>query len=85
MSGLHCGGTVGSLVISAVERFGEAPAIADGSIRWSYRQFGDAVGRFISLFRTVGLGKGDAVSILSSNRAESWAAISAAMVMGLRT
>jgi fatty-acyl-CoA synthase len=84
MSGLHYGGTVGSLVVSAVERFGEAPAIADGRIRWSYRQFGDAVGRFISLFRTVGLGKGDAVSILSSNRAESWAAISSAMVMGLR-
>jgi fatty-acyl-CoA synthase len=84
MRGLHSGGTVGSLVVSAVARFGEAPAIADGNIRWSYRQFGDAVERFISLFRIVGLGKGDAVSILSGNRAESWAAISAAMVMGLR-
>ena len=40
MSGLHCGGTIGSLVVSAVARFGEAPAIADGSIRWSYRQSG---------------------------------------------
>jgi fatty-acyl-CoA synthase len=84
MRGLHSGGTLGSLIVSAVARFGEAPAIADGNIRWNYRQFGDAVGRFISLFRTVGLGKGDALSILSSNRAESWAAISAAMVMGLR-
>jgi fatty-acyl-CoA synthase len=84
MSGLHSGGTVGSLVVGAVARFGDLPAIADGQIRWTYRQFGDAVGRFISLFRAVGLQKGQAVSILSGNRAESWAAISAAMVMGLR-
>ena len=65
-------------------RFGDRPAIADGNLRWSYREFGEAVGRFISLFRSIGLNKGNAVSILSSNRAESWAAISAAMVMGLR-
>jgi fatty-acyl-CoA synthase len=84
MSGLHCGGTVGQLVVNAVARFGDAPAIADGRVRWSYRQFGDAVGRFISLLRAVGLKRGDALSILSGNRAESWAAISAAMVMGLR-
>jgi fatty-acyl-CoA synthase len=81
---LHSGGTAGSLVVNAVARFGDRPAIADGTIRWSYREFGDAVGRFITLFRSIGLRKGDAVSILSGNRAESWAAIAAAMVMGLR-
>jgi fatty-acyl-CoA synthase len=75
---------LGGLIVSAVARFGDAPAIADGQIRWSYRQFGEAVGRFVGLLRAVGLRKGDALSILSSNRAESWAAISAAMVMGLR-
>src|SRR4051812_45976807 len=84
MSGLHCGGTVGGMIVSAVARFGDAPAIADGQVRWSYRQFGDAVGRFISLLREIGLKRGDALSVLSGNRAESWAAISAAMVMGLR-
>jgi fatty-acyl-CoA synthase len=81
---LHSGGTGGSLIVNAIARFGDAPAIADGNIRWSYREFGDAVARFISLFRSVGLGKGSALSILSGNRAESWAAISAAMVMGMR-
>jgi len=84
MNQLHSGGTAGSLVVSAVARFGDQPAIADGAIRWNYREFGAAIGRFVTLFRTIGLSKGDAVSILSSNRAESWAAISAAMVMGLR-
>ncbi|KIZ47978.1 MULTISPECIES: AMP-binding protein [Rhodopseudomonas] len=84
MNAYHSGGTGGSLIVNAVARFGDRPALADGRLRWSYRQFGVAVGRFITLFRGIGLNKGDAVSILSGNRAESWAAISAAMVMGLR-
>jgi fatty-acyl-CoA synthase len=84
MEGLHTGGTLGSLVVNAVARFGDAPAIADGSVRCSYRQFGEMVGRFISLFRAIGLEKGASLAVLSGNRAEAWAAISAAMVMGLR-
>lgn len=84
MDQLHAGGTAGSLIVNAVARYGDRPALADGNIRWSYREFGDAVGRFIALFRSVGLKRGDALSVLAGNRAESWAAISAAMVMGLR-
>ena len=84
MQQLHAGGTAGSLIVNAVARYGDRPALADGNIRWSYREFGDAVGRFIALFRSVGLKRGDALSVLAGNRAESWAAISAAMVMGLR-
>lgn len=81
---LHSGGTVGSLVVNAITRFGDEPAIADGKVRWSYREFGDAVARFITLFRSLGLKKGSALSILASNRAEAWAAICAALVMGVR-
>jgi fatty-acyl-CoA synthase len=81
---LHAGGTAASLIVNAVARYSDRPALADGNIRWSYREFGDAVGRFIALFRSVGLKRGDALSVLAGNRAESWAAISAAMVMGLR-
>ncbi len=81
---LYSGGTAGSLIVSAIARYGDQPALADGNIRWSYREFGDVVARFISLFRSLGLNKGDALSILSGNRAESWAAICAATVMGLR-
>jgi fatty-acyl-CoA synthase len=81
---LYSGGTAGSLIVSAIARYGDQPALADGHVRWSYREFGDVVARFISLFRSLGLKKGDALSILSGNRAESWAAISAAAVMGLR-
>jgi fatty-acyl-CoA synthase len=84
VSGLYSGGTVGGLIISSIARYGDRPAIADDTVRWSYRELGDAIGRFISVFRSVGLKKGDALSILSGNRAESWAAICAATVMGLR-
>jgi len=84
MDRLHSGGTMGGLIISAIIRYGDRPAIADGTTRWSYRELGEAVGRFISVYRAMGLGKGSAVSVLASNRVESWAAICAAMVMGAR-
>ena len=51
---LYSGGTGGSLIVSAMARFGDAPAIADGNIRWSYREFGDAVG---TLHQPVPLGR----------------------------
>lgn len=81
---LHSGGTVGGLIVNAVARFGDRPAIADGSVRWSYRVFGEQVARFIAVYRALGLKRGNALSILASNRAESWAAICATLVMGLR-
>ncbi|MGO9357400.1 MAG: AMP-binding protein [Xanthobacteraceae bacterium] len=84
MDRLHCGGTMGGLIISAIARFADQPAIADGTTRWSYRELGDAVARFITVFRALGLRKGSGVSVLASNRAETWAAICAAMVMGAR-
>lgn len=84
MHQLHSGGTAGSLIVGAINRYGDRPALADGSVRWTYREFGEVVARFIGLFRGLGLNKGDALSVLSSNRAEAWAAISAAAIMGLR-
>lgn len=68
MSGLYSGGTVGGLIASSVARFGDRPALADDIVRWSYRELGDAIGRFVSVFRSIGLKKGDALSILSGNR-----------------
>jgi len=84
MSTLTSGGTLGSLVIGAITRFGEREAIADDTNRWTYRQLGDEIGRIIAVFKGLGLRKGDAVSLLSLNRAEVWAVMSAALIMGLR-
>lgn len=84
MSHLHSGGTAGSLIVSAIIRHPDRPALADGSISWTYRELGDAIGRFITVYRGLGLAKGSALSVLSSNRVESWAAMCAALIMGMR-
>jgi len=84
VSHLRSGGTVGSLLVGAIARYADQPAIADGDTRWTYREYGDVVARFIGLFRSLGLTKTSGLSVLSGNRAETWAAISAAAIMGLR-
>ena len=52
MSHLRSGGTVGSLLVGAIARYADQPAIADGTSRWTYREYGDVVARFIGLFRS---------------------------------
>jgi fatty-acyl-CoA synthase len=84
MGDLYTGGTVGALIVSAIVRHADRPAIADGNVSWTYLELGNAIGRFISVYRSLGLGRGKALSILSSNRAESWAAMCAALIMGMR-
>ncbi|MGB3273204.1 MAG: AMP-binding protein [Xanthobacteraceae bacterium] len=84
MDQLYTGGTAGSLIIGAVTRFADRPALGDGTTFWSYRELGEAMARFIAAFKAAGLKRGDALSILAGNRAESWAAMCAGLVMGLR-
>ena len=84
MDSLYHGGTAGSLIIGAVIRHGDRPAIGDGTISWTYAQLGEAIGRYIAVFKGMGLARGQALSILASNRAESWAAMCAGLVMGMR-
>jgi fatty-acyl-CoA synthase len=54
---LHSGGTIGSLIVNAIARFGDSPALADGKVNWNYREFGDAVARFITFYRSMDLKK----------------------------
>jgi fatty-acyl-CoA synthase len=84
MKQLYTGGTAGSLIVGAVTRFADRPALGDGTTFWTYRELGEAMARFIAVFKAAGLKKGDALSILSGNRAESWAAMCAGLIMGLR-
>jgi fatty-acyl-CoA synthase len=84
VSSLHEGGTVGAMLITAIQRFADRPAIADHHTRWSYRDLGAAAGGMIGVFRAMGLAKGDGVALLASNRVETLAVITAAAVMGLR-
>ncbi|WP_431521745.1 hypothetical protein, partial [Escherichia coli] len=64
MESLYSGGTVGGLIAGAIIRHGDRPAISDGTIHWTYRELGEAIGRFVSVFKAMGLKKGDALSIL---------------------
>jgi fatty-acyl-CoA synthase len=82
--GPHWGGTLGSILVDALARFKDRPAIADDSVEWTYGDMADAIGRFIGVYKSIGLKRGSALSILSRNRVESWAAICAAMIMGVR-
>jgi fatty-acyl-CoA synthase len=84
MAALHEGGTAGALLITAIARHPDKRAIADNHTRWTYRELGEAAGRVIALFRSLGLRRGGAVSVLSSNRVETWAVVTAAAIMGLR-
>src|SRR3984957_14181840 len=84
MGSLHEGGTVGAMLITAIKRFADRPAIADDQTRWTYRELGRAAGGVVALFRSLGLKKGGGVSLLATNRVETWAVVTAAAVMGLR-
>jgi len=84
MSELHQGGTVGGLLLTAIARFADRPAISDGTRTYTYVQLGDAIGRFITAYRSLGLRNGHGLAILSSNRVESFAAHAAALLMGVR-
>ncbi len=84
MSNLYAGAGLGDLIVGAILRYADKPAIADERARWTYRELGETIGRVMTFFRTIGLKKGDAVSVLSGNRVESWAVVCAAAIMGLR-
>src|ERR1700723_757683 len=81
---LYAGGTIGQLMISAIERHADRPGIADDDIRYTYRDFGTAIARMIGVLRRVGLYKGDALAMLCGNRVDGFACRMAATLMGIR-
>jgi fatty-acyl-CoA synthase len=81
---LYDSGTFGQLILSAIARFGDQPAIADDRQVWTYAELGDAVARAMAAFRSLGLGKGDGVAMAVGNRVEQVACLYAAMLLGMR-
>src|SRR5665213_525815 len=81
---LYAGGTVGTLMLTAIERFPTRPAIADDEIHYTYREFGEAIGRMVRVFHDLGLRKGDALAILSGNRVAEITCRFAAILIGIR-
>jgi fatty-acyl-CoA synthase len=78
------GGTLGRIVTAAITRYSDREALSDGVTRWTYNQLGDAIARYLTVFRTFGLGKGTGVAVLSSNRVEPFAMLCAANLLGVR-
>lgn len=81
---LYAGGTVGRLILTAIERYPDRPALSDADVAYTYREFGDAIARVIAVFRGLGLKTGDALAMLCVNRAAAVTCRMAATIMGMR-
>src|SRR6201981_545196 len=74
---------VGDLVTRSAGRFPEREMICDGDRRWSYREFDAWTNRVAHGLSALGLKKGDAVALMSGNRAEFLAVYFACARLGL--
>lgn len=81
---VHSTAAMGQQILTNLARFAEQPAIADGTVSWTYREVGEATARMIAVFKSLGLRAGSALAILASNRAEVLPAMLAANLMGMR-
>ncbi|UBM08277.1 AMP-binding protein [Cupriavidus metallidurans] len=81
----HVGGTIGEMIVHAIDRYPDRVAFIDGDARMTYRALGDRISQAISAFRALGLVRGDCVVQLSGNRPEVFIVMAAAYLMGLRS
>jgi len=77
-------GSVGQIIVSAITRFADRPAIADAHTVWTYREFGAAIARYVAALESLGLKKGEGIAILSGNKVEQVACQFAAVLIGMR-
>jgi len=84
MNSAPSGGTLGQIVTASIARFADRDALSDGTTQWTYRQLGEAIGRYVAVFRNLGIGKGSGIAVLSGNRVEPLAMLFAANLIGLR-
>src|SRR6201997_53211 len=71
------------LVTRSAERFPHREMICDGDRRWSYREFDAWTNRIAHGLSALGLKKGDALALMSGNRAEFLAVYFACARLGL--
>ena len=83
-SALHAFATLGQIIVAAIHRFADRPAISDGLRCWTYRELGDAIGRCMAIYRRFGMKRGEGVAMAAANRLEQVAAQYAALLLGLR-
>ncbi len=83
-SQLYLGSTVGELVLAAIRRYGDRPAVVWRGGHLSYRALGEKISRLVQAFKQLGLKPGSGVAQLTGNRPETICVMLAANVMGLR-
>lgn len=76
-------GSVGQIIVSAIARFPDRPAVADAQTSWTYREFGAAISRYMAALTSLGLRKGEGIAILSGNKAEQVVCQFAAVLIGM--
>ncbi|MDP3750014.1 MAG: AMP-binding protein [Phenylobacterium sp.] len=81
---LHDVAPIAAFFDRAIRRFADRECIVDGERRYTYRQFGDEVSRYIQVFKAYGLRRGDGIALLSGNRVEAMFVVAAAQFIGLR-
>jgi HIP---CoA ligase len=62
--------TIPEMVLSAADRFGDAEAIVDGPLRYTFREVVDRIRCAAGAFASLGIDKGDRVAIWAPNSAE---------------
>ncbi|WP_040872064.1 FadD3 family acyl-CoA ligase [Nocardia exalbida] len=62
--------TLPELVLDAADRFGDAEAVVDGDLRWSFTELAERVRRAAGAFAAAGIEKGDRAAIWAPNSAE---------------
>jgi acyl-CoA synthetase (AMP-forming)/AMP-acid ligase II len=75
--------TIGMLLRQRARLHPERPAIIDGSRRFTFRAFNARVNRLSAVLRTLDIGRGERVALLSENRAEYLELIFAAGKLGV--
>ncbi|MFT3800350.1 MAG: AMP-binding protein [Burkholderiaceae bacterium] len=81
---LHLECTMGDLLIRAIERGADRTAFVSGDRSISYRAFGQSVSRFVQLFDSLGLRRGDGVACLGGNSVEAFLVGAAGYLTGVR-
>ena len=82
---LHDGVFMPHLLVAALERSLDRPAVYLGDDILTGRQVRDEISRYAQAFASLGIGKGSAISVLSKNRPEVLFNSGAQMVSGCRT
>src|SRR4051812_45603479 len=81
---LHNVGPTASLFDTAIRRYADRECMVDGDKRYSYREVGREVSRYIQVLKANGVKRGQGLALLTRNRIEGMFVTLACQFMGVR-